>query len=327
MFTYIDSHYILAGDTLLLLSTDRETAVIPSRIAGSPVRRIGRRALCSGTDSLLRVYIEEGIEEIGGQAFERGLKAIRLPSTLKTAQDSLTMYPGLEDITLCCRFSGPMPEKRLFAASLRTAGQTDAGGLFILRDVSTFPEINFAGRLPGLQLFPADRAGSVFFSEKYFVLADQNHYEAPRCFCQDQIRDDAGEASEAEVIRKLAGSGTVCSLSAEEETQADWFLRSGAQLSRLVAPSAVLAFSPGDIRGLGRDILVSFKVLRGYFFFPQLQKIVTDRGREFFLYSRMYPSGQNVFRVNMAVLDREGNFAPAKEAGEAYAKYKLLALI
>ena len=354
MMTLIHGPFVLAEDTLLLYTGREETAVVPAQVEGHTVRRIGSGAFNGGPGSPLRLFLEEGIEEIGADAFDRRLEAVHLPSTLHRCEFSLDSFPRMRSAAFSCTFSGDaFREKRKAAACL-------SGGRFYIRHPQIFPELEEKVRLLGIRLFPVSRAKGFFFAETNFLGAVGQLYRKPRCFPIQILGSgnllsapedpempgypgreaDPGpgmgssyralqgkELSEAEAVRALiAGGGTGCLLS-EEEAAADWSFRGNEDPNIHAAESYVISFAPEDISRDGLEVTVSFSADRAFYFFPQAVRITDGAGEDRYLYSRVYPFPEQTLRVDMAVFDGKGRMLDEKTARKVYMRYKLLSLI
>ena len=213
---------------------------------------------------------------------------------------------------------------------------------YIVRDVSAISELKELAVILNLHLFSADKAGSSFFSETVFIGDERAGYEIPQGYHiipGDRYSDDGSfrgvsamqtenaGTSEAAAVRELIGRGAFGCLDPVRETRADWVIRSRALIRELVRPSAILCFTQEDLRASGWDLLAVFSLKTGYFFYPQLQKVITGKDRINYIYSRIYPSDGEMYRIDLAVLDGDGNPDNSKNAEEAFAKYRLLSLI
>ncbi len=109
--------YLGAGGNVIVPSEDAE---------GNPITRIDNKAFWDN-DTVTAVYICEGIEEIGDQAFElcTSLTEVSLPYSLEEMGHSAFQYTSLNSITL------PGKLKKV-PASVVVSASTEQGGLGIL---------------------------------------------------------------------------------------------------------------------------------------------------------------------------------------------------
>ena len=89
MLKYIDEHFTVLDDTLLAMRNPDKHLVIPAEIGGLKIRRIGSGFAIG--DKVETVILENGIEEIGENAFVDGkaLKCISLPESCSACEQGM----------------------------------------------------------------------------------------------------------------------------------------------------------------------------------------------------------------------------------------------
>ncbi len=300
--------------------------MIPSQLEGRAIRRIGRRACNARLGRPLRIYIEEGIEEIGAQAFDRKLEALHLPSGLRRCGICIEDYPGLKEAEFFLALESREEERQLMRIAAKTRGR------YVIRDVSLLAGLKEKADMLGLSVFPAALSDSCFFREKNLLQGEQAAYEAPEAYpLYAPESPDTGflPLTERDIVLRMIHEGGGGRIPPGQELMTDWISRQGRAKERDgIGQSAVFTFSPEDFEYREGRKLVLFKVERGYFFYPMVKKVSGGRNGAYFVYSRLYPSGGQIFRTDMAVFDSAGNLQePGREVREAYARYRLLSLL
>ena len=141
MLKYIDDHYTVLRDTLLEVSNPDKHLVIPAEIGGIRIRRI-----CAGFaigDNVESVTLEEGIEEIGENAFidGRSLRCISFPESLSVCE------PGILSNSFVSKPDSEILVKKRYkiheldAMKMKHIPLSD-GGYLITDDFCRYPELN-----------------------------------------------------------------------------------------------------------------------------------------------------------------------------------------
>ena len=114
----------------------------------------------------------------------------------------------------------------------------------------------------------------------------------------------------------------------QTETRTDWLFRSRTDPAGLIRPSYILTYSSEEFRSSGSVCTLCLHAEKAFYFLPRVETVTVRPGKAYYIYSRVYPWENHVFRMNMAVFGSDGNILrDGKEAAEIYAKYKLPALI
>lgn len=99
-FTFDSNTNTITGSTLSV-STENLVTVIPNEISGTPVTAIGDSAFGLNSHLGWHVYIDEGIETIGQDAFRQdGVIDIDLPDTLTTIGTHAFAFSNLREVTI-----------------------------------------------------------------------------------------------------------------------------------------------------------------------------------------------------------------------------------
>ena len=313
MFSYFDERFTLADDTLLMYTGKEKEIVIPASVHGRRIRKVGDNALLRLTD-VTSVRFEEGIEELGTYLFFWGssLQRITLPSTLKTIGAG-NHQSRVDEVIITLKMS-PEDMAVLRESSIRT----DSGKYLI--PPSCFPK-EAARKAEALQisLTPLLSDTMPLFSEKAFIMKPG---EDPNQLLIWQKTGNTKIQSEREGVLREILHRSDTRFSAAQEADADWYFKSLKSSQYLPEKQAIAYFTDLDLTPCGWDYLVNLHLVCAYFFRQNVQGVML--GTMYYVYSRYYAFPKGTLRVDLAVLNAQGEVVTdEKTINEVYGKYKL----
>ena len=313
MFSFFDERFTVADDTLLMYTGDEKEVRIPSSVRGHRIRKIGCNALLRNP-AMTSIAFEEGITELGRSLFSgcESLKTVALPSTLETI-GMLNDHGGTEEWMIAQKMS-PGEIQALTESSFRTRS-----GIYIIPP-SALPK-ETAGKAAALKISLTSLITDTapLFSEKKFLLSESGEPDTPLIW---QAESSPEIRSEQEGVLLDIARGSGAQVSAAQEADADWHFI--CRKGKAVSPNkqAIACFSEKDITPDGWNYILNIHFLCAYYFRQRVQGVML--GSMYYVYSRYYTFSSGTYRVDIAVLNAEGEMVKdEKTVGEVYGKYKL----
>lgn len=306
----------IVGDTIIVYEGPSKHLHIPAKIQGHHIKRVGAGALC-GNENLLSLEIEEGIEEIGENAFAqcRNLQSLSLPGSLQLVEKGA--FPercGWKKISLTRRMSHSMYEQLVREGIALSDRRT-------LIDRKGLSEIGLEKFYKLTGMFAN---GAVMISESMGLL-----------FCeydnQWQILSLNGTpvvASEDAGVRYKIESGVQEPFSEEAEIHNDRMVRQERKLKPKPGRVQLAIVDCPNVRRIQGDCLVPIQILSGLAFWQSVRKVIVD-GNDYYVYRREYlTSNANCpfFVENADVFTESGRLRDGEEKSLIMKKYIFLSM-
>ena len=331
MDSYISQKYTILDGTLLALSDESEDLVIPAEVEGHRIKRIGP-GVC-GNKKLRTVRIEEGIEEIGNNAFFNceSVRRVDMPTSLKYCErhifNNYFVTNGSAIMYLKRRF-----DREEYEIIRENSIQT-VNGLKLLNSVfGKMPA--FTGILngfescrvpmlidPGMLCLYSGKIGNLGLPKQFPFQNMWEEIDTHGMYRESQFRDKIAERlvkMKAEPLRDP-----------KSEDEHD----SSVRMNRLQTLMEVALVYYRDSESVTDDdgIVVNFHIRFGKTFFPVINKVIYS-GKVYYIYSERYLCGPG--SINFAqmdyynmIYDEDGNRLDSYPAAQVVGKYRMMSMI
>ncbi len=313
--TFCISHdnFGVIGDTIVSYDGNKSVVKIPSSILGHEIKRIGSGAFC-GDRKIRVIEIEEGIEQIGEEAFHRcsNIVHIILPSTIKSVEEGAfdkSMRP--EDVTVTLSI-----DKSEYTLLMQSGIETTDGLILLDQSLIGHYEIEKRYNLPEMK-YPRP---SLISKEMGAVFIRRNDSWDILCF-----KGSAPIKDETDGVIRIIKEGRQCLTIEKAESYSDRCLNSGCtvrpdRLRLALLDDSKTRFSYGmcivSIRFIIRDV-----------FFQSVERFIAG-GQIYYAYSRKYLTDkvripyEKEFKY---MIKQENIIPPGDEEELALRKYRLIA--
>lgn len=320
----MDRTWAVMEHTILTYSGVDVDLRIPERFAIMNVYRIGDGAFM-GSDRLRQVVVPKLIQSIGTEAFFGcgNLTDVYLPGTVGKIEDRA--FAGCAKLTnLIC---GDVEISERSYDDLKSSCIKTDNSLYV---APVFPDIPFVkNALASTGYRPAARIPDGI--ERLFLSQNLSEDADSSCLSRNPDRfefgNTRGSLTEEASFISLIGSVDHPVLDKDTEQKNDAFAR--VEKYPAIEKAAVFTFDDSQTRADGDKRWLTANLKLGYHFW-QSKVAVKNGGKDYFIYRRHYLSTTSEYgyiRRDMAVFSESGLVTNRREAGEVYAKYKLLSIL
>lgn len=327
---YIGQDAVIAENTLITYTTDKQEAVLMDEYDGVKIKRVGKSSF-SGNSSLKTVILPDSVEEIGDDAFYdlSELTKLVVPGKLKKIEPlAFRQCPKLREINI----RDLEVEKDVYDNLMQNSRKCSLG-FFVSAEYppnSILESLVKATSVSGCSTYIPQTIDRLFVEKKQQseVMVSNRRTMTKQLFFTYSFTDEKEYISEEEAVeRRFSAENREEYTHCLTECVLDNECRKGYYLPAL--PTAIFTFDDSLTKEIDGKYYLNATLILGNFFWQSMKHVVYE-SKDYYVYRRHYLSGnkqKNYFRRDIAVYNGKKLVTDIKAAKNVYGKYKLLSIL